>query len=84
MKFKFLILTNREDLNKTWEENLVDRTALARNFKKAYHLSLFLASIAIPNLEYRQALYILNKKGAVKIEGNSEWFAFIIKTREYV
>ena len=87
IKYRYIIIGNTEPApNQEWEQVLVDSTAVARTFAKAYELALFLGKMNSYNQGYRISLEQIKRRGAITLhqKGDTSKSATIIKTRLYI
>lgn len=78
---KFVVLADRET-GLEWGRHLQETMAVCSNLKQAYNIGLHLARIETPSLNYRKAMFILNRTGACSIKEGDRGFV-ITKVKNY-
>lgn len=71
-KTKYVVLSDKENLELGWEGSIISSLGICHTFSKAYEIALFLSGITQPEIKYRKALETIKQKGAIQIRSKLE------------
>lgn len=80
---KYLIISNRENQDLSWQKQLQETIAVCPNYKAAYFAGLSVGDIKDPNKSYRVSLETIKRDGGVRIKSKTGYNEItIIKIKE--
>jgi hypothetical protein len=71
-KTKYVVLSDKEHLDTSWEEAICLSLGVCHTFAKAYEIALFISGNTAPTIKYRKALEVIKQKGAVRIDSEKK------------